>query len=121
VPKQPNAAFVLVSQNWWSTVAPLLAASPPPSTAPVVRLLGPFVSQDAAGIWLGQVPANLTRTKSGSHVMMSLLIPWEQIIALGAIEESRGLKPGFAALSVEDVRDSPDYIAPRGPGVNPTS
>ncbi len=34
---------------------------------------------------------------------MSLLIPWEQIVALGAIEESGGLKPGFAALSVESV------------------
>jgi hypothetical protein len=37
--------------------------------------------------------------------MMSLLIPWEQIIALGAIDESSGLKPGFAALSVDDVKD----------------
>lgn len=105
---KPNAAFVLVSQNWWSTVAPLLAPSPRPSAAPVVRLLGPLVNQDAAGIWLGEVPANLTRTKGGSHVMMSLLIPWEQIIALGAIEESKGLKPGFAAMSVEDVKDLPE-------------
>jgi len=105
MPKQRNAAFVLVSQSWWSTVAPILAAGPRPSTAPVVRLLGPLVSQDAAGIWLGEVPANLTRAKGGAHVMMSLLIPWDQIIALGAIEESSGLKPGFAALPVEDVED----------------
>lgn len=103
MPKQRNAAFVLVSQNWWSTVTPLLAASPRQSTGAVVRLLGPLVNQDAAGIWLGDVPANLTRAKGGSHVMMSLLIPWEQIIAVGAIEESSGVKPGFAALSVEDV------------------
>lgn len=107
MPKQRNAAFVLVSQSWWSSVAPLLAPGPRPSTAPFVRLLGPLVSQDAAGIWLGEVPANLTRPKGGSHVMMSLLIPWEQIIALGAIEESSGLKPGFAALSVENVSDPP--------------
>jgi len=65
--------------------------------------LGPLVNQDAAGIWLGEVPANLTRAKGGAHVMMSLLIPWEQIIALGAIDESSGLKPGFAALSDEPV------------------
>jgi hypothetical protein len=114
MPKQRNAAFVLVSQSWWSSVAPLLAPGPRPSTAPFVRLLGPLVSQDAAGIWLGEVPANLTRPKGGSHVMMSLLIPWEQIIALGAIEESSGLKPGFAALSVENVSDSA-YPAPRRP------
>ena len=113
MPKQRNAAFVLVSQSWWSNVAPLLASSPGPSTAPVVRLLGPLVSQDAAGIWLGEVPANLTRAKGGSHVMMSLLIPWEQIIALGSIEESNGLKPGFAALSVDDLEDSSSYAATR--------
>lgn len=113
MPKQRNAAFVLVSQSWWSTVAPLLAASPGVSTAPVVRLLGPLVSQDAAGIWLGEVPANLTRARGGAHVMMSLLIPWEQIIALGAIEESNGLKPGFAALSVDDLEDSSSYAATR--------
>jgi hypothetical protein len=101
MPKQRNAAFVLVSQTWWSTVAPLLAPNPRPSTAALVRLLGPLVNQDAAGIWLGEVPANLTRSKGGSHVMMSLLIPWDQVIALGAIEESSGLKPGFAAVSVE--------------------
>jgi hypothetical protein len=105
MPKQRNAAFVLVSQTWWSTVAPLLAPNPHSSTAPLVRLLGPLVSQDAAGIWLGDVPAILTRGKGGAHVMMSLLIPWEQIIALGAIDESSGLKPGFAALSVDDVKD----------------
>jgi hypothetical protein len=114
MPKQRNAAFVLVSQSWWSTVAPLLAAANPrPSTAPVVRLLGPLVSQDAAGIWLGEVPANLTRAKGGAHVMMSLLIPWEQIIALGAIEESNGVKPGFATLAVEDVEHSPRDVAMR--------
>jgi hypothetical protein len=45
--------------------------------------------------------------------MMSLLIPWEQIIALGAIEESNGLKPGFAALSVDDLDDSSSYAATR--------
>ena len=105
MPKPRNAAFVLVSQHWWSSIAPLLAPNPNPSTAPFVRLLGPLVSQDAAGIWLGDVPANLTRPKGGSHVMMSLLIPWEQIIALGAIDESSGLKPGFAALAVDDVKD----------------
>jgi hypothetical protein len=105
MPKHRNAAFVLVSQSWWSTVAPLLAPSPRRSTAPLVRLLGPLVNQDAAGIWLGEVPANLTRAKSGSHVMMSLLIPWHQIVAVGAIEESSGLKPGFAALPVEAVTD----------------
>ena len=116
MPKQRNAAFVLVSQSWWSTVAPLLPPSPRPSTAPFVRLLGPLVGQDAAGIWLGDVPANLTRGKSGSHVMMSLLIPWEQIIALGAIEESSGLKPGFAALAVENVSDPPPSPTPRRPG-----
>ena len=103
MPKQRNAAFVLVSQAWWSTIAPLLAPNPHPSTAPLVRLLGPLVNQDAAGIWLGEVPANLTRAKGGSHVMMSLLIPWDQIVALGAIEESSGLKPGFAAVSVDAV------------------
>jgi hypothetical protein len=103
MPKQRNAAFVLVSHDWWSSVAPLLAPNPRPSSAPFVRLLGPLVNQDAAGIWLGEVPANLTRAKGGAHVMMSLLIPWEQIIALGAIDESSGLKPGFAALSDEPV------------------
>jgi hypothetical protein len=103
MPKQRNVAFVLVSQSWWSSVAPLLPQGTQPSTAPVVRLLGPLVSQDAAGIWLGEVPANLTRPNSRSHVMMSLLIPWEQIIAVGALEESSGLKPGFAAVSVETV------------------
>ena len=107
MPRQRNVAFVLVSQNWWSSVAPLLAQGPRPSTAPLVRLLGPLVSQDAAGIWLGEVPAILTRPKGGPHVMMSLLIPWEQIIALGAIEESTGLKPGFAAISVETDPDPP--------------
>jgi len=101
--KQRNAAFVLVSQTWWSTVEPLLAPNPHPSTAPVVRLLGPLVSQDAAGIWLGDVPANLTRGKGGAHVLMSLLIPWEQIIALGAIDESSGLKPGFAVVSADEA------------------
>lgn len=105
MPKPRNAAFVLVSQTWWSTIAPLLAPSPVPSTAPLVRLLGPLVNQDTAGIWLGEVPANLTRAKGGSHVMMTLLIPWHQIVALGAIEESSGLKPGFAAVSVEPGRD----------------
>jgi len=46
--------------------------------------------------------------------MMSLLIPWEQIIALGAIEESSGLKLGFAALAVENVSDQPPSpMAPR--------
>jgi hypothetical protein len=70
----------------------------------VVRLLGPLVSQDAAGIWLGDVPANLTRARGGAHVMMSLLIPWEQIIALGAIEESSVSKPGFAVVSVDEAR-----------------
>jgi hypothetical protein len=34
--------------------------------------------------------------------MMSLLIPWEQIIAVGAIEESSGVKPGFAAIPVAE-------------------
>ena len=101
--KQRNAAFVLVSQTWWSAIAPLLGSTPPQSTAPLVRLLGPLVKQDAAGIWLGDVPANLTRAKGGSPVMMSLLIPWHQIVALGAIEESSGLRPGFAAVSVEAV------------------
>ena len=101
MPKQRNAAFVLVSPTWWSSVAPLLAPSRQPSTPALVRLLGPLVGQDAAGIWLGEVPANLTRAKGGTHVMMSLLIPWEQIIALGAIEESSGVKPGFAVVSVE--------------------
>jgi hypothetical protein len=101
MPKHRNAAFVLVSQTWWSAVAPLLAQTAPPSSAPLVRLLGPLVGQDAAGIWLGDVPANLTRPRGGSVVMMSLLIPWHQIVAVGAIEESTGLKPGFAALPVE--------------------
>ncbi len=119
MPKQRNAAFVLVSQSWWSTVAPLLPPSPTPSPAPFVRLLGPLVGQDAAGIWLGEVPANLTRGKSGSHVMMSLLIPWEQIIALGAIEESSGLKPGFAALAVDNVSDPPPSPTPRRSGRGP--
>lgn len=104
MPKQRNVAFVLVSQDWWSTIAPLLAPNPRPSPAPLVRLLGPLVNQDAAGIWLGDVPANVTRSNGGAHVMMSLLIPWGQIIALGAIDESSGLKPGFAALPVEDVK-----------------
>jgi hypothetical protein len=71
-----------------------------------VRLLGPLVSQDAAGIWLGDVPANLTRAKGGAHVMMSLLIPWEQIVAVGAIEESSGVRPGFAAMAVDARTDS---------------
>src|SRR6476660_1966000 len=102
MPKQ-RIAFVLVSETWRSSVAPLLAPSPRPGTAPLVRLLGPLVNQDAAGIWLGEVPANLTRAKGGSHVMMSLLIPWEQIIALGAIEESSGLKPGFAVVSADEA------------------
>lgn len=102
MPKQRNAAFVLVSQAWWSTVAPLLASNPRASTGAVVRLLGPLAGQDAAGIWLGDVPANLTRSRGGAHVMMSLLIPWEQIIALGAIEESSGLKPGFAVVAGEE-------------------
>jgi hypothetical protein len=106
MPKHRNAAFVLVSQSWWSNVAPLLAPSPPRSTGSLVRLLGPLVNQDAAGIWLGEVPANLTRAKGGSHVMMSLLIPWDQIVAVGAIEESSGLKPGFAAVPVEAVTDA---------------
>ena len=104
MPKHRNAVFVLVSQTWWSTVTPLLA--PPSSDRPagsLVRLLGPLVNQDAAGIWLGDVPANLTRAKGGSHVMMSLLIPWEHIVAVGAIEESSGLRPGFAAMPVETV------------------
>jgi hypothetical protein len=114
MPKQRNVAFVLVSQSWWSTVAPLLAPNPHGSTAPLVRLLGPLVNQDAAGIWLGEVPANLTRGKGGSYVMMSLLIPWEQIIALGAIDESVGLKPGFAALSVDDAEDVREQGRPRG-------
>src|SRR6476661_1279003 len=113
MPKQRNAAFVLVSQSWWLTVAPILAAGPRPSTAPVVRLLGPLVSQDAAGIWLGDVPANLTRSKGGAHVMMSLLIPWEQIIALGAIDESGGSKPGFAAMAVENASDPSSFPTPR--------
>jgi hypothetical protein len=119
MPKQRNAAFVLVSQSWWSTVAPLLPPSPRPSTAPFVRLLGPLVGQDAAGIWLGEVPANLTRGKTGSHVMMSLLIPWEQIIALGTIEESSGLKLGFAALAVENVSDRPPSPMARRSGRDP--
>ena len=106
MPKHRNAAFVLVSQTWWSAVAPLLAPDPHRSTAPLVRLLGPLVNQDAAGIWLGEVPGNLTRSKGGAHVMMSLLIPWHQIVAVGSIEESSGLKPGFAALPVESVADS---------------
>jgi hypothetical protein len=38
--------------------------------------------------------------------MMSLLIPWEQIVAVGAIEESSGVKPGFAAMAVESRTDS---------------
>ena len=105
MPKHRNAAFVLVSQAWWSTVAPLLAPSSRQSAAPFVRLLGPLVNQDAAGIWLGEVPANLTRAKGGAHVMMSLLIPWHEIVAVGAIEESSGVKPGFAAVPVEDVTD----------------
>ena len=103
MPKHRNVAFVLVSQTWWSAVAPLLAPGSRPSAAPLVRLLGPLVNQDAAGIWLGEVPANLTRAKGGSHMMMSLLIPWHQIVAVGAIEESSGLKPGFAAMPVEAV------------------
>jgi hypothetical protein len=115
MPKQRNVAFVLVSQTWWSTVAPLLAPSPRPSPASLVRLLGPLVNQDAAGIWLGEVPANL-RAKGGAPVMMSLLIPWEQIVALGAIEESSGLKPGFAAVSVEAVPDQPPSVTARGAG-----
>jgi hypothetical protein len=45
--------------------------------------------------------------------MMSLLIPWEQIIALGAIEEFSGLKPGFAALAVENVSEPPPSPTPR--------
>jgi hypothetical protein len=106
MPKHRNAVFVLVSQTWWSSVTPLLAPSPQQAAGPLVRLLGPLVSQDAAGIWLGEVPANLTRGKSGVHVMMSLLIPWEQIVAVGAIEESSGVKPGFAAMSVDAHPDS---------------
>jgi hypothetical protein len=106
MPKHRNAVFVLVSQTWWSNVAPLLAPSSERAAGPLVRLLGPLVSQDAAGIWLGDVPANLRRPKGGSHVMMSLLIPWEQIVAVGAIEESSGLKPGFAAMPVDAGTDS---------------
>ncbi len=101
MPKHRNAAFVLVSQTWWSAATPLLAANPSRSEAALVRLLGPLVSQDAAGIWLGEVPANLTQPKRGPQVMMSLLIPWHEIVAMGVIEESTGLKPGFAALPVE--------------------
>lgn len=101
MPKHRNAAFVLVSQTWWSAVTPLLAPSPSRSQAPLVRLLGPLVNQDAAGIWLGEVPANLTQAKRGSQVMMSLLIPWHEIVAMGVIQESTGLKPGFAALPDE--------------------
>jgi hypothetical protein len=71
----------------------------------LVRLLGPFVSQDAAGVWLGEVPANLTQSKRGAQVMMSLLIPWQEIVAMGLIEESTGVKPGFAALPVEAVAE----------------
>jgi hypothetical protein len=107
MPKQRNAAFVLVSQTWWSSVAPLLAPNPRPSTAGLVRLLGPLVNQDAAGIWLGDVPANLTQPKRGSQVMMSLLIPWDQVVAVGVIEESRELKPGFAAVPVEVTEPQP--------------
>jgi hypothetical protein len=106
MPKHRNAVFILVSQTWWSSVTPLLAPSPERPAGPLVRLLGPLVSQDAAGIWLGEVPANLRRGKGGSHVMMSLLIPWEQIVAVGAIEESSGVKPGFAAMPVEAGTDS---------------
>jgi hypothetical protein len=106
MPKHRNAVFVLVSQTWWSSVAPLLAPGPEHPAGSMVRLLGPLVGQDAAGIWLGDVPANLTRAKGGSHVMMSLLIPWEQIVAVGAIEESSGVKPGFAAMAVESRTDS---------------
>ena len=105
MPKHRNAAFVLVSQTWWSAVTPLLAASPSRSEAALVRLLGPLVSQDAAGIWLGEVPANLTQPKRGPQVMMSLLIPWHEIVAMGVIEESTGLKPGFAALPVEALTE----------------
>ena len=36
--------------------------------------------------------------------MMSLLIPWEQIIALGSIEESSGVKPGFAVVAADDAQ-----------------
>jgi hypothetical protein len=80
--------------------------------------LGPLVNQDAAGIWLGEVPANLTRPK-GAQVMMSLLIPWEQIVGLGAIEESSGLKPGFAAVSVDTVSEPELSPTPRSPGREP--
>jgi hypothetical protein len=51
--------------------------------------------------------------------MMSLLIPWTQIIALGAIEESSGVKPGFAAVSVDGVPDPPPHLRPRGPAGDP--
>ena len=105
MPKHRNAAFVLVSQTWWSAVTPLLASSPSVSQAPLVRLLGPLVNQDAAGIWLGEVPANLTQARRGSQVMMSLLIPWHAIVAMGVIDESTGLKPGFAALPDEPLPD----------------
>jgi hypothetical protein len=106
MPKHRNAVFVLVPQTWWSSVAPLLAPNSQPAAGSLVRLLGPLVSQDTAGIWLGDVPANLTRAKGGAHVMMSLLIPWEQIVAVGAIEESSGVKPGFAAMAVDARTDS---------------
>ena len=105
MPKHRHAAFVLVSQAWWAAAAPLLAPSPDGFQAPLVRLLGPFVSQDAAGVWLGEVPANLTQSKRGAQVMMSLLIPWQEIVAMGLIEESTGVKPGFAALPVEAVAE----------------
>ena len=105
MPKHRNAVFILVSQTWWSNVAPLLAPGADRSAAPRVRLLGPLVNLDAAGIWLGDVPAILTRAKGRTHVMMSHLIPWEQIVAVGAIVESSGLKTGIAAMPVEAGTD----------------
>src|SRR5438045_901397 len=105
MPKHRSAAFVLVSQTWWSAAAPLLASGAASSDAALVRLLGPLVSQDAAGIWLGEVPANLTQQKRGSPVMMSLLIPWHEVVAMGVIEQGTGVKPGFAALPVAAVAE----------------
>ena len=62
-----------------------------------MRLRGALLQEGPQGIWLGDVPSNLSYAKDPSrNVTMKFLIPWSRIVAIGILD-AHAMKLGFAA------------------------
>jgi hypothetical protein len=76
-------------------MCPMVTGRESNATGDTHMIMAPFDDMDHRGLWLRDVESNLRRKSDDSQVNMRLLIPWEFVLAVGLVDESVKIPPGF--------------------------